>query len=330
MNFKINQIEEAKELINKSKRISVFSHRHPDGDAIGSAKAMGLYLKGLGKDFYCFVPTKIPPNLEFLNKENIVQVFDEDVDKDYLRTSDLYIFLDFNDTSRIENIVPYLTPNAKTILIDHHQEPKIHATHAFVDTSYPATAQMLFDFFGSDYPYTKEMAEALYVGIFTDTGSFQYERTVSSTFNALARLVETNINVTDIADAVLNQNTMNSYRLLGLALAKIELHCDGKFSIMHIKREDFIATNSTQEDTEGFTWYLLSIKGVEAGALMIENTDAEGEIRLSLRSKRSTEIRSIATKLGGGGHNQASGARVKNMTLKDLKNYLVSEMSKKW
>lgn len=328
--MQIKQLEEIKNLIDSSKSIALFTHTSPDGDAIGSILAMSNYLKNIGKETFALIPTSCPKNLQFLDTKLELKIFHEN-DSAKLAEVDLYIILDLNDYKRIGLAAETMAVNKKkTILIDHHQEPKISADAQFIDTDATSTCEMLFqlmEFLGTK-PVNEEIANCLYTGIITDTGNFKYDRTSAETFRIVSELLRFGVKIVSLVDQIFSQNSLNALHLLGLALSKIETHCDGKLAIISLDLEDFQSTKTSNEHTEAIVSYTLSLQDVKVGALISINLEDQTQLKLSLRSKVGFPIREIAAKLGGGGHQLASGARVTNMPKEELIRFLVEEVGK--
>jgi len=328
--MQIKQLKEIKNLIDSSKSIALFTHSRPDGDAIGSILALSNYLKNIGKETFSFIPTNCPKNLQFLDTKKELIVFQE-ANSEMLANVDLFIILDLNDYKRIGLAAKTMTLYPKkTILIDHHQEPKIFADAQFIDTEATSTCEMLFLLmeFISIKEINEEIANCLYCGIITDTGNFKYDRTSAVTFRIASELLKYGVKIVQVADQIFSQNSLNSLHLLGHALSKIETYCDGKFAIITLDLEDFQLTKTSNEDSEAIVSYTLSLKDVKVGALISINLEDQTQLNLSLRSKVGFPIRDIASKLGGGGHSLASGAKITNMPKDELIKFLVEEVSK--
>jgi phosphoesterase RecJ-like protein len=160
----------------------------------------------------------------------------------------------------------------------------------------------------------------------TDTGSFCFEKTSAITHQIVAQLIENGADPVRCYDEIYNQKTVQSLKLLGLALTRMDIYGNGKISIMSIRKSDFDEADAIEDDTEGFVRNTLSIRGVEVGVLITERE--KGELRISFRSKGNYSIREVAAKFGGGGHKFASGARTLNQDFEDVKTRIVSELEK--
>lgn len=309
-------------LIQSSNKILITSHVSPDGDSIGSSLALWNFLKEQGKKPKVVMNDSIPSNLRFLKGADKIAKYDPN---ENYKGFDLVVILDLNQHNRIGNLWYDLENiDCTKIVIDHHQEPKEFANFYYIDTQSSSTSEILYEMMNewNNKYINQATAEALYVGIMTDTGSFHFDRTDARLFEIASDLVNKGANPTNLYESVLSVNSFNSLQLMGKALTNMELYFDGKFCLMPITQSDFEKSNTHPGDTEGFVSFTLSIQGTKIGALLTQVPE-EKIVKLSLRSKKGISIREIAVKFGGGGHNQASGANIKDTTLEIVKEQLI-------
>lgn len=300
-------------LINNNQEFILTSHVNPDGDSIGSEIALQIYLKSLGKNAGILNYSPTPENYKFLDKEQVIEQFDETTHKERILNADVIFILDTNEYQRLRTLAPYIQASkAKKILIDHHLgfNPELFDEY-IVDTDSPATGEILYRFFkeiekaeGKSGIITKEMALALYTAIMTDTGSFKFNRTDEETHTITADLLTYGLNSYDIYEEVYNQATIGRLHLLGRFLNNVSLMYAGKLAYSVILRKDFEETSTDEYAIEGFSSHLMSLSTVVMGIVI---TQTQRGVKLSFRSKGDVRSNELAKEFGGGGHQNASG-----------------------
>ena len=195
-------------------------------------------------------------------------------------------------------------------MIDHHQEPDEDISDIlFSDVTSPATAQIIFEIIDAlDWKHliNKDIAECLYTGIMTDTGSFKFSSTTEKTHNIIANLIAKGANNSKIHDLVYDNFSENRVKLLGYCLnKKLMIFKENKSAIISLTAEELKHFNFKKGDTEGIVNYALSIEDI---IFAIFITEKEGKVKLSLRSKGDFQVNEIAKKyFNGGGHKNAAG-----------------------
>lgn len=226
--------------------------------------------------------------------------------------ADLVIVLDLNTLTRLGELGARIAESTASIInIDHHTHPQDFASLAIVNTEACSTCYLLAELIlmiDGQPALTDQLAQCLYTGIMTDTGSFRFPRTNERVFVLAGMLVGHGADPVETYDAVMNQSTFGRSRLLGNALASLQLHADGRLCTMAVRRKDLLDTGCNVDEVEGFVHHTLSISGVQAGILFVE---VDGEVKCSFRSKGDVYVRDLAATYGGGGHVHASGARIR-------------------
>jgi len=305
--------QQLKELISNPKKIVITTHRGSDGDAMGSS--LGLYhlLKKLGHTVSVITPNEYANFLHWMpgNKEVIVYEENEKSADAITAEADLIFLLDFNDLNRIAPFTNAVSKsNATKIMIDHHQDPdRDIAELIFSDTTVCSTAQLVYevmDAMGMTTCLNKEIAECLYVGIMTDTGSFKYASTTAKTHHIVADLIAAGAENAKIHDLIYDNSSANRIKLLGYCLnKKLRLYPENNAAIISLTDEELKRFEFKKGDTEGIVNYALAIKGMKFAAFIAEK---DGIVKLSLRSKGDFKVNEIANKyFGGGGHMNAAG-----------------------
>ena len=307
------KIKLLKALIFEKKNIVITVHRGPDGDAMGSA--LGLYnvLVQLGHIVTVITPNDYASFLYWLPGNEKVIVFTEEKEKAKQITTDtdLIFLLDFGQIGRLDDYGDIVqNSTAKKVMIDHHQEPDEHISDIlFSDVTACSTAQIVFEIIkelGYKNLINKDVAECLYTGIMTDTGSFKYSSTTERTHHIIAELIGKGAENSKIHDLVYDSFSENRVKLLGYCLnQKLQIFKENKSAIISLNAEELKQFKFKKGDTEGIVNYALSIEDIIFAVFIAEK---EGLVKLSLRSKGNFKVNEIAKKyFSGGGHKNAAG-----------------------
>lgn len=310
------EITEIKSLLSTPKKITIISHRNPDGDAMGSSLGLLHFLKQLNHEVVFISPNEFPDFLAWLPETYKVVIFEREYDKalPILQNSDLIFTLDFNAIHRTGDAMQKVleTLSNPMIMIDHHQLPDNYAKYTFSDVSYGSTCQMIYDFInalGYNNLINKEIATCLYTGIVTDSGSFRFPKTTSETHKCVANLIEKGINNSEIHNLLFDNSSYERLQLLGKALQNLKILPEHKASYITLSQDELNAFDYKKGDTEGIVNYGLSIQGVVVTAIFIENKE-EGIIKISFRSQGDFDVNEFARKyFNGGGHINAAGGK---------------------
>jgi phosphoesterase RecJ-like protein len=317
-------------IIKNSKNILIISHSNPDGDAIGSMLAFHYYAKSLQKSTTCLLVDELPKNLRFLEESEQIRKYNPNQHNSIIKKCDLILIVDLNDITRIRELEkPISESNAYKIVIDHHLDPKEFASLYHINSNASSTGELVWEILNSDqeYKFDKKTSEALYSAIVTDTGSFRFPKTSAQVHQIISHLITNGADPFEIYDKIYNQISFGSTKLLGLALSGLKLYEDGKVCLMRLSEDSFRQTNTSYKDTEFFVEKTLSIEGVQVGILVTEVME-RSEIKISLRSKRDIPVNKIALALGGGGHLNAAGANIKNVSLDNAVDMVLRQLSK--
>lgn len=320
-----------KKLITNPKQIVITTHRGPDGDAMGSSLAMFNFLKKLGHNVTVITPNRYAEFLHWIPGNDEVIIYEENEEKAKIITNnaDLFFLLDFNHMGRISDLGDVITSSkAPKVLIDHHQNPDTSmANIIFSNTKTSSTAQIVYEIINAmelEGYIDKKIAECLYVGIMTDTGSFKFSSTTSKTHKIIAKLIDTGVDNAKIHDLIYDNSSSNRIKLLGYCLNnKLLLYPENNSAIISLNAEELERFKFKNGDTEGFINYALGIKGIKFATFIAEK---EGIVKLSLRSKGNFKVNEIASKyFNGGGHTNASGGTSQltiNETIKKVENII--------
>ena len=305
----------------------VISHEHPDGDALGSLVAMQEILTALGKDSLMFVDPcdfPLPDEYTFLQLRGLIDAPPADVDE---RTM---IFLDCGNLERTP-APEFQREGALIINIDHHHDNTHFGTVNWVVPQASCTAELVWDLMhGLGVEPTPTVAEALYVGLITDTGRFMYENTSPRAHRMAAELIESGVDVNRIYHRVYEDVPYPKLALLARGLANVERYDDGRLTVTRLRASDFDAAGAEESYSEGVIDHLRALRGTAVAALVrdrLANGDGRAPRKVSLRATdERVDVSAIARAQGGGGHRQAAGFETA-MSHEDLVVFLRQEIA---
>jgi len=302
-----------KNLLATPKQIVITTHRGPDGDAMGSSLGMLHLLKQFGHNVHVITPNSYADFLHWMPGNEDVIVYEDNIEKaqNITANADLIFLMDFSHISRIADFSNTISDaKATKVLIDHHQDPDMSiADIIFCDTEACSTAQLVYEVIDAMdliNHLNKAIAECLYVGIMTDTGSFKYSSTTAKTHNIIAELIAAGAENAKIHDLIYDNSSANRMKLLGYCLnEKLLLFPENNSAVISLTAEELEKFEFKKGDTEGIVNYALAIKGIVFAVFIAEK---DGMVKLSLRSKGNFKVNEIANKyFSGGGHMNASG-----------------------
>jgi phosphoesterase RecJ-like protein len=299
--------EQVLEELRTGQRFLLVTHEHPDGDALGSLVAMQHILTALGKDSVMFIAADelpLPYEYRFFALDHLVTSSPDDIEQ---RT---VVFLDCGNIDR--NPAEALEiDGAHIVNIDHHHDNTRFGTVDHVVPEASCTAEIVWDLMrGLGIAPTPQIAEALYVGLVTDTGKFMYENTGTRAHVMAAELIEAGVDVHAIYRRIYEGIPYAKLALLARGLTRVERYDDGHLTITRVDTEDYRATGAQENYSEGIIDHLRSVQGTAVAALVRDRlgNGREGERKVSLRaSDDRVDVSAIARAQGGGGHRQAAG-----------------------
>ncbi|MCC7504050.1 MAG: bifunctional oligoribonuclease/PAP phosphatase NrnA [Saprospiraceae bacterium] len=303
---------ELRQLLIIPQNVAIFSHRNPDGDAIGSSLALRHYLEQYGHTVHVLFPSEYPEELEFLPGAEEILIWDIHTEecKHVLQQKNVFFFLDFNSLSRIDKMGDFVKNlPGKRILIDHHLYPEPIAEHTFSEPEASSTCELVYRFIdamGDSVRVNPKVGECIYTGIVTDTGSFRHA-TNPRVFRIVADLIDRGMDDTAVQDSIFNSQKEKNLRLLGHCLAnRMEYWPEWRTALIWLSKKDYEQFSIQRGDTEGIVNYLLTIKDVKMAAFIHNQPTI---VKLSLRSKGDLDVQEICRKhFNGGGHKNAAGA----------------------
>lgn len=293
-----------KELILKEKQFGIATHVQPDGDGIGSVLGLGLVLKKMGKEVFLGwgeTTLKIPPHYSWLPGAHLLSD-----SSSWPNEIGNFVSIDCPSTRRLGTLED-LTGKAKVLVnIDHHSGNDCFGQINIVDEKSPACAELIWRLIKKlEIEIDKDIATALYVGLVTDTGCFQYSNTRSSAFELAKKLVEIGVVPNEVSRRVYENLSFGYLKLLGSLLTRATLNPSIGLVYSSITQDDLKACNTGMEETENLIDGLRTVG--EAKVVSVFKEMPDGKSKVSLRSKGAIDVAKIARQFGGGGHHNAAG-----------------------
>jgi phosphoesterase RecJ-like protein len=302
--------EQVLDELRGANKLIVVSHENPDGDALGSLIAMQEILVSLGKDSVMFIDANefpLPPEYRFFSLEGLVTTPPEDLGER------VTVFLDCGNLER-NPAEAFQRVGGTKLNIDHHHDNTRFGTVNLVLPEASCTAEIVWDLMhGLGVPPTITIAEALYVGLITDTGRFMYENTGPRAHLMAAELIEAGVDVHEIYRRVYEGVPYGKLALLARGLANVQRYDGGRLTATALSAKDFSDSGAEESYSEGVIDHLRAVQGTAVAALVrdrIGELDGDGSPRrkVSLRaSDERVDVSRIARAQGGGGHRQAAG-----------------------
>jgi len=325
-------IEAFNEVLRSTKKIIIIPHKNPDGDAIGSSLSLNFFLNKIGHKSQIISPNNYPDFLKWMPGQDEIINFSHETrrSKTLIQSADLIFTLDFNNLSRIEELEPFVkNSKAIKIMIDHHENPANYAQISYSDSSIGSTCEMIFNLiYGLNKALIDEkIANCLYTGIMTDSGSFRFPSTTAKTHQVISKLIEKGANHSEIHQHIYDSYSLNRMKLLGTALINLKKIDSLPVVYMTLSQEELNQNNFKKGDTEGFVNYGLNLKGILFTVIMIEN-EQDKIIKMSFRSKGEFDVNQFAKKyFNGGGHVNAAGG-ISRLSLRETESKFLSVLEK--
>lgn len=296
------------------KHVIITMHQRPDADAMGSSLAMYDYLKQKGHSVAVISPTAFPDFLKWMPGCEDVIVFETQKNKavEAIEAMEVLFCLDFNAMSRTKGMQPYLEARQSVrVILDHHLDPQAGFDYGVSDVTAASTCLLVYEFIadmGDQGLITNDMAQCIYAGTMTDTGSFRFTATTDRVHRMVAYLMGGGLKHEPIHQAIYDNYLENRLRFIGHALLhRMEVFYEYNAALISIPNGDIQQFGLKTGDTEGLVNYPLSIKGIKMAALIIDRRE---EVRISFRSKGDFDVNAFARKyFEGGGHSNAAGGR---------------------
>ena len=307
------QFEQVAGLLANPSRILITTHANPDGDAIGSSLALAHYLRRKGHIADVLIPDRFPEFLAWMTGCPDILIWAENQEQCMKAISSAGVIFasDYNQLSRLNAAAePVKQSKAVKVLIDHHLNPSTEFDFMISRSAISSTSELVYWFIEANGDLDlldKTMAECIYAGIVTDTGSLSYACNYVKTYEILAHLFRLGIDGEHLHRLIYDTYSESRLRLLGYSIGEaLEVLPELHTAYIVLSRDDLARFNYQIGDTEGIVNYALSIKGINLAALFMER---DGIVKLSLRSKGNFPVNELASQhFEGGGHRNAAGA----------------------
>jgi phosphoesterase RecJ-like protein len=309
-------ITEAFPLLATPKKIFITTHHKPDGDAIGSMLGLYHYLAKKGHEVTPVSPGELPDFLLWMPGVDHLLNYEAEpkIALEALQNADLIFCVDFNEFSRTKHLTEQLAAATQPkILIDHHLLPAPVWDYGTSEPGKSSTAEMIYDFInlcGDNDLIDTDIAECIYTGVMTDTGSFRFSITTADVHAMVADLKRKGLQHSPIHEHIYDSWSQARMRFLGyVLLERMEIFPKYNAGLITLSKKELKLFNVQSGDTEGLVNYPLSIANIQFATLITERGD---EVKLSFRSKGDFDVSSFAREyFNGGGHFNASGGRSK-------------------
>ena len=292
--------------IREDSRFVLATHENPDGDALGSLVGMHGLLTALGKESAIFISPEdmpLPDEYQDFPLEGLISAPPADVPE---RT---VVFLDCGNIDR--NSASVLRDGMHLLNIDHHHDNTNFGTLNYVVPAACCTAEIIWDLMHDlGVQPSPTVAEALYIGLITDTGRFMYENTGPRAHVMAAELIEAGVDVPAVYERLYENVQPAKLALLATALQHLQRFDSGELTLASLSAEDFVRAAAEESYSEGIIDHLRAVRGTKVAALVRElgGADRKGQHKVSLRATDDeVDVSAIARAQGGGGHRRAAG-----------------------
>ncbi|MCX7774207.1 MAG: bifunctional oligoribonuclease/PAP phosphatase NrnA [Clostridia bacterium] len=291
------------ECLKAASEVVILPHINADGDALGAALALGLWLRQMGKSVDVLVEEEVPSNLDFLPGLDLIK---NHPDKRY----NVALNIDNGDIARLGQREPYFHEAQIKLSIDHHATNRVEADYSYVDIKSAATGEIVYDLILEHLGGTlnKDIALCLYTAIITDTGGFRYTNTTPRTLEISAELLRQGIDFPYVIKKVFDMVSHTKLYLMKQTMNSLRLLEDGKLAVSYLTFEDIQKYPVKSDDYEGLVNIGRNLEGVEVSVFLRE--DPKGHFKGSIRSNNYVDVAAVSEKFGGGGHKRAAGFNV--------------------
>lgn len=312
------------EALRKCDNYLITAHVNPEGDSIGSQLAACNILRQMGKKAVIMDHDDVPENMRFLSGTDKIRA---EVPADF--APETFLVLDCPVKERTGTVARFADNAQCVINIDHHISNEYFGDVNWVEPTISSVGEMLYNVARElGVPIDKDLAEAIYAAMVTDTGMFNYDNTSSDTHRVVGELIDAGVNPKYMHGKIFEHKSRHEVRLLGKALSTLYVSDDGKLSSIELTRKMYSDEGVERIPTDEFINFPRSVKGVEVALFFKESPQHPGLVYVSFRSTGGVDVNKIASVFGGGGHPKASGCMIKDTTLEDAKERVIAEAEK--
>jgi phosphoesterase RecJ-like protein len=293
-------LKEAAEVLRQANSVLLFPHVSIDGDALGSAAALCAALRKMGKTAHVVIEDEIPEPIAFLDRGCCTD------DLGIVENPDVCVCVDCGETHRFPRRKSLFEAGATRLCIDHHESTKPFVEHNCIDARASATAEIAYSLIlALGVEIDRDIGEAIYAGILTDTGRFQYSNTSKRTHLIAAALYDCGIDAAGIAIKLYQSVSREKLLLSSRIMGSMEIFAEGRAAMAFMTRAMLKDTGARPEEADGAVEELRNIRGVEVAGLLKERDSRI--VKVSLRSKQEVDLLPLSERHGGGGHARAAG-----------------------
>jgi phosphoesterase RecJ-like protein len=299
----IANLDSAAAVLRNARSVVTMGHIGPDGDALGSMLALAAAARGAGKEAYATFgePFVVGKQFGFLDTTDLVAPgqIPEDVD--------VVVVVDTGVPDRLGSALPVAQRATTLIIVDHHlSQDDAFGDIKVVDTTAGAAAQIVFQLIkNTGWEVTAEIATALYTGVVTDTGRFQYEATSPAVHRIAAELLESGVSPPVVGQKIYEEAPFGYLHVAGAVLGRAELDLEHKVVWSVLYQADLSKEGLRYEEADGLIDLVRLAEESEVACLLRELGD--GQYKGSLRSRGRVDVSRLAGRFGGGGHHNAAG-----------------------
>lgn len=295
-----NSMKEIGEQLLAADSVLLFPHINIDGDALGSCVALCRALRDAGKKAAILVEEEVPEYVGFLDNGYCT------LDHGVTAEPDICMCVDCSETSRFPGRTEAFFKGKTTVCLDHHMTAEPFADYNYIDPGAAATCELVYELLTvMGLSITTEIAEAIYTGISTDTGNFQYSNTTKNTHLVAAELMGIGIDHNKITVQLYQNTRLEKLRITARILDNMEVFAGGRAAIAYVSQKMLDEEGVVMDDSEGAIDLIRNIMGVEIAAFLKER--GPELIKVSMRAKTDGNVAEIAARFGGGGHIKAAG-----------------------
>ena len=298
----IGSVSDVAKILDAATTIGVVGHVGPDGDALGAMIGLALAARGAGKTVYASfdVPFVVPDEMAYLDTSTLV------APTDFPKDLDVAVAVDTSVSSRVGALAPRMESADTLAIVDHHLSDGSWGDVVLVDPTAAATTELIYAIIEElGWTITPDVATALYTGIVTDTGRFQYSNTTPRTHEITARLIEHGVAPAAVSQKLYEEAPFGYFELVSRVLGRAVLDEDHRFVWSQVTPDDLEASGLELHDIDGLIDLVRLARESDVACLL--KVKENGTIKGSLRSRGRVNVAAIAASFGGGGHHNAAG-----------------------
>lgn len=313
-------------VFHAAERLLIVAHQKPDGDALGSASALAVFLEKLGKQTRIFCKHEPHEYFQFLSHLHLLTT---DPAVFHQPWHELVVVLDSSDLAYagVESVMREATSSLPPIVnIDHHASNTRFGEYRLIDPAAPSTTTILYRLFTLEHRHLIDhhIATSLLTGLLTDTSHFSNPATNEDALTVGAELLKHGARFRQITSATWQNKGVSTLHLWGKALTRLQFHPAHHLAVTVLTQEDFREAHVEGDPTEGIANFLVNLK--EADVVLLLKEQSDGTVRGSLRTvKDDIDVSQFARALGGGGHRKAAGFGIKGRLVQTGKGWEISD-----